>query len=148
MKIYTLVELILIFIADQANINYEIVLGGKTKLEGKWIDSGAVANLAFPMGENIFIVARVSEKYLKMVKIRVTGETTFDWIEAKYVVEGNYPTVCKAQETFTEECFVGTSVKEPNYSVELVAKPQESKQKEQINGKNCILNKILYISSG
>ena len=137
-------ELILTFIADQANIDYEVVLGGKTRLEGKWIIDGSVANLAFPMGENIFIVARVSENILKMVKIRVTGETTFDWMEAKFVYD--YPSNCKAQETFTEECFVGTSVKEPNYSVKLVAKPQESKRKERDSGKNCISNKISYIS--
>ena len=119
------------------------MLGGKTKLEGKWINSGTVASLAFAMGGNIFIVASVSGNALKLVKIRVTGETTFDWIEAKYV-QGNYPTECKSQETFTEECFVGTSVKEPNYSVELVAKPQERKRKKQDFGKNCILNKTVF----
>ena len=115
------------------------MLGGKTRLEGKWIKDGLDASLAFPMGENIFIVASVSGNFLKMVKIRVIGETTFDWIEAKYV-PGNYPTNCKAQETFTEECFVGKSVKEPNYSVKLVAKPQESKRKEQDISKNYFLN--------
>ena len=124
------------------------MLGGKTRLEGKWIKNGTIASLAFPMGENIFIVASVSGNALKMVKIRVTGETTFDWIEAKYVYPNypNYPSNCKAQETFTEECFVGNSVKEPNYSVELVAKRQESKQIEQEISKNYILNQISYIS--
>lgn len=109
------------------------MLGGKTRLEGKWVNS--VASLAFPCGENIFIVASVSGNFLKMVKIRVTGETTFDWIEAKYQ-KGIYPTNCKAQETFTEECFVGTSVEESFYSVVLVAKPQQSKRRKREIGKN------------
>ena len=135
-------ELIWILTVDQVNTNYEIVLGGKTRLEGKWVNS--VASLAFPSGENIFIVASVSGNFLKMVKIRVTGETTFDWIEAKYQ-KGIYPTNCKTQETFTEECFVGTSVEEPFYSVVLVAKPQESKRRKREIGKNFSLNKVIFL---
>ena len=55
-----------------------------------------------------------------MVKIRVTGSTKFIWMEAKY----NNPSSnssCKLQETFSENCFIGTSVPEENYTVQLVA---------------------------
>merc|ERR1719270_1012359 len=69
---------------DQAKINYDIELGGKTKLVGNFIDGTRNATVAFPMGDNIFIVACVDGYHLKMVKIRVTGETTFDWMESKY----------------------------------------------------------------
>ena len=118
------------------------MLGGKTRLEGQFVN--AAASLAFPMGENIFIVACVGcgGNFLKMVKIRITGETTFVWIEAKYTA--NYPTNCKAQETFTVECFVGTSVDESQYSVVLVAEPQDTQRKKLDIGKNYIWNKTIF----
>ena len=79
------------------------------------------------MGDNIFIVVCLCGYHFKMVKIRVTGETTFDWMEAKYEWMNKVPTKCKAQETFTAECFVGTSVSQWHYNVELVAKQVASK---------------------
>ena len=85
------------------------------------------------MGENIFIVACVERNKLKMVKIRVTGETTFEWMEAK---KQDVTTKCKAQETFTAECFVGTSVQKSSYNVVLVAKQQERKRNNLDIGKN------------
>ena len=94
---------------------------------GNWINSPQNASVAFPMGDNIFIVACLCGYHLKMVKIRVTGETTFDWMEAKYEWMNKVPTKCKAQETFTAECFVGTSVSQWHYNVELVAKQVASK---------------------
>jgi len=108
---------------DQANMNYDIELGGKTKMVGSWIwHNPCNASVAFPMGDNIFIVACDDGWHLKMVKIRVTGETTFDWMEARYGWEEKIPTKCTAQETFTADCFVGESVAQKNYNVLLVAK--------------------------
>jgi len=107
---------------DQANINYDIELGGKTKLVGNFISGTRNASVAFPMGDNIFIVACVDGWTLKMVKIRVTGETTFDWMESKYYEMDKLPAKCKTPETFTAECFVGVSAKQWHYNVELVAK--------------------------
>ena len=127
------------------------MLGGKTRLEGIWVN--ASAGPAFPMGENIFIVGCVEcgGPHLKMVKIRVTGETTFEWIEAR-VQRRNYPSHCKAQETFTVECWndgstengYGTIFDESRYSVVLVAKLQESQRKKLEIGKNYILNKTIF----
>ena len=54
-----------------------------------------------------------------MVKIRVTGETTFDWIEAK--VKNGPSGNCKVQATFNEECFEGSPVTQNNYDVTLSA---------------------------
>lgn len=58
-----------------------------------------------------------------MVKIRVTGETTFKWIDAKYDEPG-FPAECSSQSTFYEDCFQGNGVKEDEYSVKLSATVQ------------------------
>ena len=72
-----------------------------------------------------------------MVKIRVTGELTFDWIEAKYHKDrANYPAKCKDQASFSEDCFDGTLVQEPFYSAEIVAVPQKNKRKKRYLSKN------------
>ena len=61
-----------------------------------------------------------------MVKIRVTGEKTFDWLEARYIEK--YPEECGKQSTFHEGCFLqGTPVEQHQYDVELVAKIREKK---------------------
>ena len=69
--------------------------------------------------QNVFIVALVAGTDLKMVKIRVTGETTFDWIEAKY--NEHFPRACGIASTFYEDCFQGPSVTKTNYNVILDA---------------------------
>ena len=44
-----------------------------------------------------------------MVKIHVTGVSTFDWIAAMlHHDNGNYPEKCKNQESFSEDCFKGS----------------------------------------
>ena len=69
--------------------------------------------------KNAFIVASQEEVYLKMVKIRVTGERTFEWLAAKY--DTNYSVKCTTSSNFSEQCFKGTSVTQAMYNVELVA---------------------------
>ena len=128
------------FIAEPATVVYDVLLGGKTKLKGKWVN--AVANIAYPLGDNIFIVGSASAKELKMVKIRVTGEATFDWIEAKYHKDrANYPAECKNQASFSEDCFDGTLVQELFYNAEIVAVPQENKRKRRELSKDFYLHK-------
>ena len=104
------------------NIDTRIKLNGATKLTGAWINNGIPipATIAQSLGENIFIIAAFTEHHLKMVKIRVTGRTTFIWMEAKYSNPSSNSS-CKLQETFSENCFIGTSVPEENYTVQLVA---------------------------
>ena len=67
-----------------------------------------------------------------MVKIHVTGVSTFDWIEARLHMDvGNYPKKCKVQATFSEDCFKGRSIDETGYNVSLVAKSQENNRKKR-----------------
>ena len=102
------------------NIGTRIKLNGATKLTGVWINNGipVSATIAHPLGENIFIIAAFTESHLKMVKIRVTGETSFEWIDAKYTKleqdEPGFPTECLSQSTFYEDCFQGNNVIEDN----------------------------------
>ena len=54
-----------------------------------------------------------------MVKIRVTGETTFEWMEAIY--NKNYPEKCGKQSEFDESCFQGVSVEQDKYDLTIKA---------------------------
>ena len=101
--------------------NFLIQLDGKTKLKGSSIPNNPPANISYATEEkNTFIVVLVEENRLKMVRIRVTGETTFDWIDAKY--KDGPSANCKVEETFNEECYIGQAVLYQNhYDVELSA---------------------------
>ena len=99
-------------------VRWNILLDGKTKLSGQ--HANGAASIAYRVEENTFIVAASGGKFLKMVKIQVTGETTFDWIEAKYHRPSSDST-CKSQLTFDLACFHGTSMPETSYNVVLVA---------------------------
>ena len=95
-------------------------------LKGKWVDGAP--NIVYPLAEkNEFILGLTNNeaKMLEMVKIRVTGETTFNWLEAKY--NESYPEECGKQSTFDEGCFEGESVRQHIYDVDLVAIVVESK---------------------
>ena len=89
---------------------------------GPWINFGTPipATIAFYVdGEDSWIVGAVDGAYLKMVKLRVTGPNTFNWISAKYSWDGSYPKSCLS--SFSESCFVGTNTNAQNYQVQLVA---------------------------
>ena len=92
-------------------------------LKGLWIQPSVPPNISYAtLEKNTFIVAEVGQLTpygLRMVKIRVTGETTFDWIDAKY--KGNPVTTCQAQATFTEKCFEGLSREQDYYDLSLSA---------------------------
>ena len=112
-------------IAPQAK-GWNVKLDGSTKLSGAWINSGipVPATIAYHVQGNVFIIASISKghegRHLKMVKIAVTGETTFDWIDAKYH-EPAATSSCRDQVTFSESCFHGSSVSKEQYDVQLVA---------------------------
>ena len=105
-----------------ATIGWKVVLGGKSKLTGIHVnESFPIATIiAYHVKGNIYIVAAMDDSYLKMVKIRITGETTFDWLTAKYN-RPSYSSMCTKQITFYEECFYGTSMPKRSYNVELHA---------------------------
>ena len=108
-------------IAPQAK-GWNVKLDGSTKLSGSWINSGipVPATIAYHVHGNVFIIAAVRVPYLKMVKIAVTGDTTFDWIDAKYH-KPSATSSCRDQDTFSESCFHGKSVSKRQYNVQLVA---------------------------
>ena len=108
-------------IAPQAK-GWNVKLDGSTKLSGAWINGGnpVPATMAYHVQGNVFIIGAVRGSHLKMVKIEVTGETTFDWIDAKYH-EPAATSSCREQATFSESCFHGSSVSKEQYDVQLVA---------------------------
>lgn len=99
-------------------VSWNILLDGKTKLSG--LHANGAASIAYRVEENTFIVAAYGGKFLKMVKIKVTGETTFEWIEAKYHKPSSDST-CKTQLSFDIDCFHGTPMSVKSYNVVLLA---------------------------
>ena len=107
-----------IFLFPLIGDDFEILLNGLTRIEGAWANGDAA--FAYPLTEkNVFIVSQPDGKYLKMVKIRVTGEKTFDWISATFYE--NFPKYCEATSTFNQSCFQGTSANQEQYNVKLTA---------------------------
>ena len=130
----------LFFIIDKVKTLYEVILGGETRLNGDWAKPSEIASIAYKLDDNVFIIASTSARHLKMVKIHVTGVSTFDWIAAKLHYDvGNYPEKCKNQASFSEDCFKGRSIGEKYYNVHLVAKPKESKRKKRT------ISRVTYI---
>merc|ERR1711865_965871 len=61
--------------------------------------------LTLNLGANIWIVGLVDSSHLKMVKIEITGVSSYNWLETRYST--TYTTACTAQTTFVESCFSG-----------------------------------------
>ena len=84
--------------------------------------------LTLNLGTNIWIVGLVDSsivdagwygRVLKMVKIEITGVSSYNWLETRYST--TYTTACTAQTTFDESCFSGTSATQNFYPVDLDA---------------------------
>ena len=67
-----------------------------------------------------WIIGVVDGPFLKMVRLRVTGPTSFDWISTKYDI--NYNVTCLT--AFSESCYVGGNAGKVSYLVRLVAEPE------------------------
>lgn len=93
------------------------ILTPDTRLTGSAIDGDEPlpVSIMFDLGDNMWIVGALNGAYVKMVKIMVTGETTFDWIGASYTQLG---TGCDEQQTFTESCFTNGN----RYKYEVILK--------------------------
>ena len=96
------------------------ILLPQTQFGGPSITGAPVpATIALPLSnENEWIVA-VKNNQLKMIKFRVTGTNTFDWISTKYVERPEAP--CLTQESFSLSCFVGNAGNEKQYELQMVA---------------------------
>ena len=102
-------------------------------MSGSGINRGVpiLASIAYPLQRNVFIIGAVDDGYLKMVKIRVLEKTRFEWIDAKYYIIERYTTLCISQEVFTEDCYYGTTVSDPEYyNVELLSEINSGTQKQ------------------
>ena len=98
---------------------FDVQLDGITKFKGAWIRG--TPSIAFSLPDrNVFILGGLDGQFVKMVKIRVTGEKTFDWLDAKFIGIETDPK-CGEQSTFHEGCFVGKSLERDKYDVDLVA---------------------------
>ena len=62
------------------------------------------ATAAVDLGDSKWIVALKDGQYLKMVKIKVTGESSYDWLETRYNHQDDYDASCET--AFSESCFV------------------------------------------
>lgn len=100
------------------NVVWNVIIDGNTTLSGAGINDGfpEPATIAYRLKGNIFILA-ISELSgdIKMVKIRVTGEESFEWLEAKYHTANT--SECKTQESFQKDCYYGTTKSERIYNV-------------------------------
>ena len=102
-------------------MGFDVLLNGQTKLSGLLINGGVPlpATIAYPLGKDTFIIGLKEAPYLKMVKILVTGEHTFVWMDAKSRTDHSVD--CEATLTFSEDCFEGSSTEEAHYNVQLAA---------------------------
>lgn len=96
-----------------------------TTLTGSFINHGTPSpvTLKLDLGDNVWIVGLVSsDGYLKMVKIQVTGSTTYNWIGTRY--DNGFSSACGEPATFTVDCFKGADPMIPStdmYPVDLHA---------------------------
>ena len=99
------------------------ILIPQTQLSGPRVNDGIpipAEVVAYLYEEEAWIVGAEDHGFLKMVKLRVTGSTSFDWIDTKF--DSNYNNSCL--NAFSESCFVGKNASKNQYPVLLVAEPE------------------------
>jgi len=94
---------------------------------GSWINHGTPmpVTLKTHLGGDRWMFGLVEAPYLKMVKVDITGEHTFEYVATRY--DPDYSVVCAAQATFTDACFHSPSCKtlgNGKYRVEELNTPQ------------------------
>ena len=79
-RLYFHFEIFTLFVSD---FRFDVILNGETKFKGAWAKDAA--SIAYSLAEkNVFILGQLSDRnVLKMIKIQVTGKTTFEWLDAK-----------------------------------------------------------------
>ena len=96
-----------------------MVLDGNTKIS---IKNGlpVPATIAYRVEKDVYIIAEVSGPLI-MVKIRITGSKTFEFIEARSHIHDepyrSFGTYCNRPETFTIDCYRGVRALEDTYKV-------------------------------
>ena len=120
--------------------------GEGTWLQGKYLGQGTIPNIIYPLAEkNVFILGHPTTgkgASVRMVKIRVTGKTTFDWLDGRNLVLKGMEE-CDKQSTFHENCFnQGNVYGQDKYNVDLVATVVGSKGIAQVNFISCSISII------
>ena len=108
------------------------ILLPQTKFSGRMINGGIPipATIAFKLANvDEWIVGVLDGRYLKMVKLKVTGPNSYDWMASKWT--NLYDESCPT--AFSESCFTGSGGGESQYTVELVASNE---------GKNIVCNTL------
>ena len=114
-------------------MTFDVVPSDGTWLQGRYLGQGINPSIIHPLAEkNVFILGHPTTgkgASVRMVKIRVTGKTTFDWLDGRnLILDSNKDGVidnneeCGKQSTFHEGCFIGNSLERDKYDVDLVAK--------------------------
>jgi len=99
-------------------------LKGRTNLfEDSWRTLDATIVLRVPGLSDTFIVAALDRSLIKMVKIQVTGVSSFEWKGAKYNPVTTHPDKCSNETNFSMDCWSdgGVSKAENQLSVKLLA---------------------------
>ena len=107
----------------------------QTTIGGSFVNSETPISARFTFylaNEDTWIVGVKEEGDLKMVKLKVTGTNTFDWISSKQKQAGSCGT------SFSESCFDGNDVDEDKYQVNLVAEAGKLDRRKNHYCKNCI----------
>ena len=95
----------------------------------------AQATNALDLGGNVWIVSVKNGGYLKMVKLKVTGENSYNHIETKANGERN-PGVSQCVSSFSESCFVhnpswGNAFGGSPYQIDLKARKKSTSDTQQ-----------------
>ena len=92
--------------------------------ENDGVDISATIALKLP-NKNEWIVGIKEAGYLKLVKLRVIGPTSYEWLSTKSIdyQDSSYDSSChQSPSTFTEACFIrGIDGDETVYGIWLVA---------------------------
>ena len=130
-----------------------MVLDGNTKIS---INNGlpVPATIAYRAEKDVFIIAEVSGPLI-MVKIRITGSKTFEFLEARSRIHDilyrifpiPFDTHCKKPKTFTIDCYWGVPGLEDTYKVsKLVAVSRSVMSTLAISHSFCLVYiKISYV---
>ena len=126
------------YLPSISDLIFDIVPNKGTWLKGRYMAQGTIPSIIYPLAEkNVFILGHPTAgkgASLRMVKIRVTEKTTFDWLDGRNVIlDSNKDEMiddneeCGKQSTFHEGCFKGSFQGQDKYNVDLVATVVESK---------------------
>jgi len=107
-------------LATEAPVSWTVLPGAT--LTGNEVNGGVALpiTLMLSLGNNVWLVGVVDDGILKMVKIRVTGAGTSEWLGTRS--DANYDPSCALQRTFRKACWdVGDELPRDAFPVSLQA---------------------------